>query len=58
MPLGTIVECSKALMGSWDPGTLGIVVLEIPKGFFRGQDFRLAAGFAWPNFNDFSMVFR
>ena len=35
VPSGTIVECSKALMGPWDPG---IVVLEIPEGFLRGQE--------------------
>ena len=38
VPSGTIVECSKALKGSLVPGTLGIVVLEIPKGFLRGQE--------------------
>ena len=37
VPSGTIVECSRVYVGSlgpWDPGT---VVLEIPKGFLRGQ---------------------
>ena len=38
VPSGTIVECSKVLLGPWDPG---IVVLEIPEGFLRGQEANL-----------------
>ena len=38
VPSGTIVECSKALVGYWDSWDPGIVVLEIPKGFLRGQE--------------------
>ena len=37
MPSGTIVECSRVYVGSWDPWDPGTVVLEIPKGFLRGQ---------------------
>ena len=37
MPSGTIVECSRALVGAWDPWDPGTVVLEIPKGFLWGQ---------------------
>ena len=37
VPSGTIVECSRVYVGSWDPWDPGIVVLEIPKGFLRGQ---------------------
>ena len=37
VPSGTIVECSRVYVGSWDPWDPGTVVLEIPKGFLRGQ---------------------
>ena len=37
VPSGTIVECSKVCVGSLDAWDPGIVVLEIPKGFLRGQ---------------------
>ena len=37
VPSGTIVECSRVYVGSWDPWDPGTVVLEIPKGFLRRQ---------------------
>ena len=41
VPPGTIVECSRVHVGSWDPG---MVVLEIPEGFL---------GAARPNLSSF-----
>ena len=43
VPSGTIVECSKVCVGSWDPWDPGTVGLEIPKGFLWGQESRRRA---------------
>ena len=53
VPSGTIVECSRVYVGSWDPWDPGTVVLEIPKGFLRDQEPIHRNPLMGPFFDDF-----